>query len=250
VDWPTQCAVIIPCLNEAATIGSLVQEIRRSLPQVIVVDDGSIDGTGEAARKGGAEVIRHHRNQGKGAALASGLRRASERGLAWALTMDGDGQHSPADIANFLPPATQHRAALVVGNRLAEPNGMPWVRLLVNRWMSRKLSRRSGQPLPDSQCGFRLVQLRAWSQLRLSTTHFEVESEMLLAFVAAGLPVEFVPIQVIYKSGQSKIHPLLDTWRWFRWWWRPGKPPASSRRPTSDWPGLPGVQQDAGAKVE
>jgi glycosyltransferase involved in cell wall biosynthesis len=245
-----QCAVVIPCLNEAATIESLVKEIRRSLPQVIVVDDGSVDGTAAAAGQAGAEVIRHDRNQGKGASLASGLRRASERNLTWALTMDGDGQHSPADIPLFLRAATQHRAALVVGNRLAEPNGMPRVRLFVNRWMSRQLSRRSGQPLPDSQCGFRLVQLRAWSQLRLETAHFEVESEMLLAFVAAGLPVGFVPIQVIYKSSQSKIHPLIDTWRWFRWWRGARQLPPSRRQPALDWPGLARVEQDASAEVE
>jgi glycosyltransferase involved in cell wall biosynthesis len=252
VDWLTQCAAVIPCLNEVATIESLVREIQRHLPQVIVVDDGSVDGTAAAAAKAGAEVIRHPGNQGKGMALASGLRRAAERGLTWALTMDGDGQHAPADIPNFLIAATQRRAALVVGNRLAQPHGMPRARLLVNRWMSRKLSRRSGQPLPDSQCGFRLVQLRAWSQLPLETAHFEVESEMLLAFVTAGLPVAFVPIQVIYKSRQSKIHPLIDTWRWFRWWWRrPTKPLAASRRrPIPDWPGLAGVQQDTGAEVE
>src|SRR5262249_43088303 len=156
----------------------------------------------EAAARAGAQVIRHPSNQGKGAALASGLRRATEGGLAWALTMDGDGQHAPADIPVFLRAAQQGGAALVVGNRLAEPRGMPRVRRWVNRWMSRQLSRRAGRPLPDSQCGFRLLQLRAWSQLRLETAHFEVESEMLLAFVAAGLPVEFVPIQVIYKSRQ------------------------------------------------
>src|SRR5262249_55589615 len=140
--------------------------------------------------------------------------RASARDLTWALTMDGDGQHSPADIPLFLQAAQPGHAALVVGNRLAEPNGMPRVRLLVNRWLSRQLSRRAGQTLPDSQCGFRLVQLQAWSQLRLETAHFEVESEMLLAFVTAGWPVAFIPIQVIYKSQQSKIHPLVDTCRW------------------------------------
>jgi glycosyltransferase involved in cell wall biosynthesis len=216
---------------------------------VIVVDDGSVDGTGDIARQAGAEVICHSHNQGKGAALASGLRQALARGLSWALTMDGDGQHAPADIPGFLAAATQHRAALIAGNRLATPHGMPGVRLWVNRWMSRQLSRRSGQSLPDSQCGFRLMQLRAWSQLRLETTHFEVESEMLLAFVAAGLPVEFVPIQVIYKSRQSKIHPLIDTWRWFRWWWR-APVHRSGRQSTAGWPGLAGVQQDAGADVE
>jgi len=78
----------------------------------------------------------------------------------------------------------------------------------------------AGQLLPDSQCGFRLMNLEAWSSLRISASRFEIESEVLLAFVAAGLKVEFVPIRVLYKTEQSKIHPLWDTIRWFRWWKR------------------------------
>jgi len=76
--------------------------------------------------------------------------------------------------------------------------------------------------LPDSQCGFRLIRLARWRELRLTTSRFEVESEMLMAFVRAGACVRFVPVQTIYKTEQSKIHPLRDTVRWFRWWWGVG----------------------------
>jgi hypothetical protein len=88
---------------------------------------------------------------------------------------------------------------------------------MVNRWMSRQLSRIAGLSLPDSQCGFRLVNLEAWAVLPIQTQHFEIESEVLLAFISAGHRVEFVPIRVIYKNEQSKIHPLHDAIRWFRW---------------------------------
>ena len=101
---------------------------------------------------------------------------------------------------------------------MANPTAMPWIRWQVNRWLSRRLSRLTGCDLPDTQCGFRLFRLDAWSALPLHTIHFEVESEMLVAFIAAGHRVEFVPIQTIYKSGRSKIHPLLDSLRWLRWW--------------------------------
>jgi hypothetical protein len=94
---------------------------------------------------------------------------------------------------------------------------MPWLRRQVNRWMSRRLSQKAGRDLPDTQCGFRLLRLDEWSKLALSTERFEAESEMILAFADAGLAIEFVPIEVIYKAERSKIHPLRDTWRWFRW---------------------------------
>jgi hypothetical protein len=84
--------------------------------------------------------------------------------------------------------------------------------------MSERLSQIAGKNLPDTQCGFRLIDLDAWSQLDLQTTHFEIESELALSFAAAGHAIEFVPIEVIYKNERSKIHPVRDTVRWFRWW--------------------------------
>jgi len=217
MNWPARCAAVIPCLNEAAAIESVVQQVRAHLPSVIVVDDGSSDGTGERAARARAEVLRHKHTQGKGAALMTGLNRARERGFDWAIILDGDGQHSPDDIPSFLRCAEQTGAALIAGNRMSDAAQMPWLRRQVNRWMSRRLSLIAGRELPDSQCGFRLLRLEEWSRLVLKTRHFEVESEMLLAFVAAGYTVEHVPIRVIYKTEQSKIHPLRDTLRWFRW---------------------------------
>jgi DNA-binding transcriptional LysR family regulator len=84
--------------------------------------------------------------------------------------------------------------------------------------MSRRLSQAAGRELPDSQCGFRLMDLEAWAAMMLTTSHFEVESEVLLAFIRAGHCVGFVPIRAIYKEEQSKIHPVRDTVRWMRWW--------------------------------
>ncbi|MBI3192079.1 MAG: glycosyltransferase family 2 protein, partial [Pedosphaera parvula] len=119
--WAEQCAVVIPCYNEAPTIAALVQAVREYLPAVIVVDDGSRDATAEVATQAGAEVIRHPRNRGKGAALTSGWRRARERGFGWALCLDGDGQHAPADVPRFLQCAADTGAALVIGNRMTNP---------------------------------------------------------------------------------------------------------------------------------
>ena len=224
--WPSECAAVIPCLNEEATISEVVQAVRRQLPHVIVVDDGSIDATASLAVAAGAEVIRHDSSQGKGAALTAGWRRAVEHGFSWVLTLDGDGQHVADDIPAFFLAAGQGDADLVVGNRMANASAMPWLRRRVNQWMSQRLSRAAGSCLPDSQCGFRLMRLAPLPKLPIQTTHFEIESEVLMAFVAGGYAVKFVPIQVIYRGERSKIHPLRDTLRWFSWWRRARRTPA------------------------
>ena len=193
----------------------VVTGVRRFLHAVLVVDDASIDRTAACALEGGASVLRHDRTLGKGAALNTGWRYALQQGFAWALNLDGDGQHAPADIAQFLDCTRATGADLVVGQRSRQL--MPRVRRLVNTYMSYRLSRLAGMPLPDTQCGFRLMNLQAWSSLELLATHFEVESDVLLEFVAAGYQVEFVPVQTIYKDERSKIHPFHDTVRWFRW---------------------------------
>ena len=218
MDWARQCAAVIPCRNEAASIGEIVSAVRRQLPSVIVVNDGSTDGTADRAIAAGAETLRHPTRQGKGAALRTGWQRARECGFAWALTMDGDGQHAPEDISAFLACAEATGAALVIGNRMDHANAMPWLRRQVNRWMSRRLSNLAGVPLPDSQCGFRLVNLAALSRVQLAAQQFEVESEMLVAFLTARCQVAFIPVRVIYESQSSKIRPLWDTFRWLRWW--------------------------------
>ena len=199
---------------------------------MIVVDDGSTDQTAHAAQSAGAEVLSSADQlgvpasaaqpvrRGKGAALLAGWNRAAELGFRWALNLDGDGQHSPADIPNFFRDLPNDQPALVIGNRMHNPNAMPWLRRKVNRWMTARLARRAGLPLADSQCGFRLVYLGSLAQMALATRHFEIESELILAAARLGVPIKFVPIQVIYKQGSSKIHPLLDTLRWFRWFRR------------------------------
>ena len=212
-----QCAAIIPCWNESATIGPLVERVRAQVSEVIVVDDGSTDLTAELALAAGARVARHDRRRGKGAALRTGLEQAWKLRYGWAITLDGDGQHAPEQIPDFLRHAHGTGATLVVGNRMTNAVAMPWLRRLVNRWMSHQLSRRAALGLPDSQCGFRLLRLEAWAQLQIESQHFEVESETLLAFVAAGFRVGFVPVPVIAAPRPSRIHVLPDTLRWFRW---------------------------------
>lgn len=150
--------------------------------------------------------------------MASGLREALRNGFECAMLMDGDGQHAASDIPRFLECRNTTGAALIIGNRMHGPSAMPWLRRHVNQWMSQRLAERAKINLPDTQCGFRLVDLEVWSTLQLRAEHFEIESEMLMAFVRVGRRIEFVPIEVIYHQGRSKICPIVDTWRWFKWW--------------------------------
>ena len=220
MNWPLTCAAVIPCRNEEASIATLVEEVRRHLPLVLVIDDCSDDETGARALQAGAHTLRRSASPGKGSAIKAGVAAALARHCTWAITLDGDGQHRPDDIPAFFRCAEQTNAALVVGNRMHRATEIPWLRRTVNRWMSRQISNLAGRDLPDSQCGFRLIDLKAWAAGRFQTDHFEIESEMLLSFLDAGYRVEFSPIQVVGRGRQSHIHPFKDTWRWLQWWTR------------------------------
>lgn len=190
---PDQIAVVIPCLNEGPAIGPLVREIRAYLPHIIVVNDGSTDATAHEALKSGATVISHSPSLGKGASLRAGFAAAFQQGFPVAIALDGDGQHSPADIPKFLHAAQGSTAAMLIGNRMNNTRPMPWIRRVVNSLMSRILANFCATPIPDSQCGFRMIDLHAWNRLQFSSDHFEIESEMIVRFLHAGFTVDFVP---------------------------------------------------------
>ena len=215
--WTSQCAVVIPCLNESEAIAGVVTGAKHYLDEMIVIDDGSEDNTAAAARNAGAHVIVHACSQGKGAALRTGWAEASRRGFRWALCMDGDGQHAPEDIPTFLARAERGDVDLVCGNRMSNTATMPIVRRWTNWFMSWRLSRLVRTRLLDTQCGYRLIKLAALDELPACANRFEVESELLVTFATASRGIAFVPIRVIYGNERSKISPIRDTIRWYRW---------------------------------
>ena len=217
------CAVIVPCFNEGGTIAELVRALKKDFKVVVVVDDGSTDDTSIQAREAGATVLTQSARSGKGAALLAGWQYAWKNGFSWALCLDGDGQHHPADAPAFLKKAEESGAPLVVGNRMDQAAKIPPLRRWVNRWMSLRISRRAGVNLPDTQCGYRLLNLEVWSRFDWAALHFEIESELIFRLAEAGHPISFVPIQVIYRGEKSKINPLFDTLRWFRWFQQCGQ---------------------------
>lgn len=207
---------VIPAKNAVATVGSVVAGLRRSVPDVvvIVVDDGSSDETGEAARAAGAVVVRHTVNRGKGAALETGFDEALRRGAEVVLAMDADGQHDPTDAPRLL--AALSDADLVIGSREGDRAGMPWLRKATNDVTTWWVSHLAGQRLEDSQSGFRAVRASVLRAVRPRSRRFEYESELLIGAARAGFRIVPVPVPTRYNAPGSHIDPFADTLRFIR----------------------------------
>jgi glycosyltransferase involved in cell wall biosynthesis len=206
---------IIPAYFEEKHIADVVRRTRAQLDHVLVVDDGSTDGTAERAREAGAEVIVHPQNRGKGVAIQTGMRHWLERGLEYVLILDGDGQHLPEEIDRFLR-ASATGAKVLVGTRMNEVSSMPLLRRLVNRYMSRRVTRLCGQTIPDTQCGFRMLHRDLIPDLLGGANRFDYETEMLIVASRQGCRIESVPISTVYSDEVSSIHPVRDTLRFFK----------------------------------
>ena len=215
---PLKICVLIPAYQEEAHIAAVVRETLDYCPDVVVIDDGSSDNTAQIAAEAGATVIEHVHNQGKGAALQTGFDHARKNGYDLALTMDADGQHAPSDIPAFLQAYERTHSPVFVGNRMGSVADMPRLRRWVNRFMSDLLSRVMGQHVPDSQCGFRLYHRSAFPEgpCGADAHRFAAESEILLRLSLQGRKIGAVTIQTIYGDEKSKVHPLADTFRFFR----------------------------------
>ncbi|MFH0856206.1 MAG: glycosyltransferase family 2 protein [Candidatus Omnitrophota bacterium] len=208
--------VIIPAFNESREIAGLIKEIKENNPDVLVVDDGSVDSTGELALSSGAVVLRNPVNQGKGACLRKAFRYALEKDFDAVIIMDGDGQHLPEDLPNFISLAAHSDVDILVGNRMNQTKEMPIVRIATNRFMSWIISILSKQKIPDTQCGFRLIKRRALEKLDLKTVKFETETEILIKASGLGFKIGSVPIKTVYRGQKSQINPIVDTFRFIK----------------------------------
>ena len=213
--------VIVPCYNEGETIGRIVRAAKFHVRDVIVVDDCSTDDTAAEARNAGAIVVRHQRNQGKGAALKTGFTEAAKRQFCGAVTLDGDGQHDTTEIPVFIEAYDRGDCDMVLGNRMDNTRTMPFVRRITNRFTSWAISRMVGVPMRDTQCGFRLIGLEFWKAVRLNSCRFDLESEILIKACRGGARIKQVNIRTIYfGTDKSKINPLTDTLRFVHLLWR------------------------------
>jgi glycosyltransferase involved in cell wall biosynthesis len=214
----TNVAALIPAYFEEKQIGAVARRTLAQLDQVLVVDDGSTDATEAEARSSGAQVIRHPVNQGKGAAIKTGLRELSARpAVEYILILDGDGQHLPEEIPVFLEEANRSHPPMIVGSRMSDLKSMPFVRKMTNQLMSSQISRVCGQGIPDTQCGFRLIHRDLAPALyECETSKFDYETEMLVIASRRGCRIASVPVSTIYGDEKSKIHPVRDTIRFIQ----------------------------------
>jgi glycosyltransferase involved in cell wall biosynthesis len=210
-------AVIIPAYNAAATIGAVIEGVKRWVPAdtILVIDDGSSDNTVQIARATGVHVFLQSVNQGKGAALKKGFVHALERGSDWILTLDADGQHAPEIIPDFLALMTAN-VDLVIGSRMRTLQSMPLHRLLSNRITSGMIGLRIGCRIQDSQCGFRLLRAEMLRRLVLKTRHFDLESEIILKTGLRGYQICSIPVPTIYNQQSTSIRLVIDTLRFLK----------------------------------
>ena len=220
---PDRIAVVIPALNEALRIRDVVQGVLRHCPNVILVDDGSGDGTGEAVMDLPIVVLRHPRRLGKGAGLRDGFAEALRRGHAAVLTMDGDGQHAATDIPRLLATANRYPGWIVIGARLRNRDRQPLHRRLANAFGDWGIAWGTGYQVADSQSGQRLypADVCRLACAGIPGEHFVFEAQVLMsAAQVLGTRCVSVPIAARYNDVHgapqfraSHFRPLRDLWR-------------------------------------
>ena len=203
-----QTSIVIPVFNEAANLEKLLKKINAvglAGAEVVVVDDGSTDGSANTAMKAGATVVRHPYNVGNGAAIKSGIRAARGKFLVF---MDGDGQHRPEDIPKLLSEAENYH--MVVGAR-SKGSKLRLHRNVANLVYNFLASYVTQFPVKDLTSGFRVLErLDALRFIDLLPNTFSYPTTLTLAFLRSGLTVKYIPIQTLYRSGQSKISLVSD----------------------------------------
>lgn len=198
--------VVVPTYNNEGTIGQVVRDVLQHCQDVIVSDDGSTDGTARILHGiSGITVVTSSKNRGKGHALKVAFRKALDMGFAYAITIDADGQHYPADIALFLEANRQHPGALIVGNRKLEgvcrSKGSDFANKFSNFWFRVQ----TGRNLPDTQTGYRLYPLRKLHWLSLLTSRYEAELELLVFSSWHGVEIVPIDVDVYYPPREQRV---------------------------------------------
>jgi glycosyltransferase involved in cell wall biosynthesis len=212
------CA-LIPAFNEVPYIADVVKGTQPHVEKVVVIDDGSGDGTGQAAQAAGATCLQSLRNCGKASALRAGIDFARAQNFTHVLTLDGDGQHLPEDIPGMLRAAQETGADLVIGARSFDRATMPRARYYSNTIGSRMASSLVGREIRDSQSGFRVFRLDKLHGTKLRSRYYELEMEMLIKMARSGCSIVHAPVRTIYHEGaaRSKMKPVRDTVRVCLW---------------------------------
>ncbi|MDX1411408.1 MAG: glycosyltransferase [Nitrospirales bacterium] len=210
--------VVIPAYNEFPTIRDIVRRALRILPNIIVVDDGSDDGTSEALEGLNVTILRNVQNSGKAASLWRGFQYALQNGAKYIITLDGDGQHSPEDIPKLIRAAKNANNCLIIGARTRDWRSIHNPRVLANRIADFWISWAAGASVQDTQSGLRLYPKGLLEKIDIKhgkARSFVFESEVLIKASRLGFAPVCVPIKALprHPSRKSYFHPVLDVWR-------------------------------------
>jgi len=200
--------IVIPAFQEEQKIGQVVQDIVEcGYKNIVVVDDGSKDATGAIAQEQGALVVTHRINRGKGAATRTGIDVAKHLGASIVVTIDGDGQHFPSDIASLIKPILQGDCDVVLGYRPFIRSSMPWYKITHNFIANGVTAIYAGIHVKDSQSGLRAYSSYACSVLDTKSDSYEYESEIVHLIASHKLSFQEVPIAVAYTEySKNKAH--------------------------------------------
>jgi len=212
---------LIPAHNEALTVKKVVEETTNHVDRVIVIDDGSTDGTVDSLAATSAFVIRNDKNIGKGERLVEGFEAAKREGAHSVIVLDADNQHDPSDIPKFLALHKTNPEAIILGDRSADMVNMPSIRRKGIKFGNFFISWACGEKIKDAQCGMRLYPIKSVENLDIPVHHtrrFKYETAVLMYAAEAGVPLGYVPIKARYKGfvlRPSHFDPIRDFARLF-----------------------------------
>jgi len=209
------CAVI-PTFENANTVPDVVRRTLMVCPDVIVVDDGSTDGTAERLSGLPVTIITHSVNRGKGCALITGFKAAAERGFTHVITLDADAQHFPEDIPLMTAASAQEPDSIIVGCRNLTSNNMPRQNTFANRFSNFWFRLQTGQRLDDTQSGYRVYPLDSLHGTGLVTSKYEAELELMVFAAWNGVTMKGVPVRVWYAPAGERVshfRPFMDFFR-------------------------------------
>ena len=202
-------AVVIPAYNEKATLRSVAQGVLAHASLVIVVDDGSTDGTADVVADLPVILLRNERNEGKAASLWRGAHEALRHGVTAVCTIDGDAQHDPDDMPRLLATHRHSPASIVIGSRLHAVDTIPRARYRANRIANFWIGWAAGYPIADSQSGFRIYPAELFARARVRhdrRASFVFESEIIIEAARLGVTAICVPVAVTYANPRRASH--------------------------------------------
>ena len=197
--------VIIPTYNNVGTIQQVIHSVSEYCDDVLVVCDGPTDGTEELVRQCDVRVLAYRPNKGKGKALTTGFREALRLGFRYAITLDSDGQHYADDIPAFAQAIAEHPDALLIGSRGLEHDNMSQGSTFANKFSNFWFTVQTGKKLPDTQSGYRLYPLWKMGRMRLMTSRYEAELEMLVRSAWRNISIIPIPVKVYYPPQEERV---------------------------------------------